>query len=725
VAGVAEHRGLLLEPVDLQGFELVRRAFSEAEGRFGMESELTDARELLLESFQSVALESNGLIAPALIGLMCDSCRGLIARARFTDARRRLDEVERLLRHDASGISAEMRARLRITVITLRVLLGDEMPLDALAAAENARESGQIAGHDEMVLRSTLVDVCARRGLPMEVLKYELDRLLGLAALYPESDGRVAIVSRIIALVRSAGVQLAHDDRVGTLERCVELVDALEADAQLLATFGDARPLSAVCKVLLTLSRVLSRDGSAPGRRRARKLRSRAVAMLARAVDESPNATLWGLYLRAMDKFDPATLEQLNPSWYSKAEADSVDKLLIRYRKWSKSRTITSERELETELWIINRRWIRDGSVVTLARRGDDSWIYRRLEHKIRKIEQIYVQRTDVLNALERRWGGHSEISLERFRLEGQYQRAVVLYGDGAVNDEAVLSVIDSAMEQHGPLVRFRIARAEYLRYTGDLEGSISELRGIPDAPWSDGRVARKFRVGLARSLVDASVRLPDPDADAWCREALQLIGSLEESTTDAAVLALRARLELDSHSMPQAAEDLWKLFVTDHHPANAWTQGRAIFDLCSEILREEGAPHGLQLVAQQFANPRILLDFSSILLRWHVLLESPSGLGRVEAALTVSEGVRLLADQSSMTSRLPFLQGRALLLACEQTGSVRPLDWSRRTGGPDIDDLEYSRRRLHSAHSLSVGGLRSVIHSMLQRLADLQGQIS
>lgn len=708
---------------DQIGAALVKQAFAEVENRVNFQIEAVLARELFLDNIES---DAHSIAAASHLELLHDSARGLLFVSRHDDAMARMTELHSALERSKpaeSNMSVQAWTRTRMSLDVLRARAGVVAIDEVISRLDRDLDDQTITARDALTARATLLDFGAARGMPAIRITEQLQRLLEDASRVSTVETRAAIVARVLAVVRSASVELPLSERAELLEKALTIAADIHDDARALSRFGDARPLSAVIRGLLALSDCLRMSTEQSERQRAHTLRLNAIAMLREATLDAPNATLWGLYMRAVDRIAPSAYDAaLDPTWMSREQLTSADGTIREYRKWSRARRMSSAREFENEVWILRRSWAREGSLINAVIREDPNWQRLPVDAKLDAFKAQYLKRRARLHDLAKRWNGQTEVHLERFRIERQYQRALAQFRNGVTNEEPVFAVLDEAIRERGPLAELQLVRASYMRYIGRTDDAIIELRALLGSSIANRATARRTRQTLAQALIDKVARQENQDVEGLCGEAIQLLGGLEEANAESALIGLRARVELHRGVLPPSAEALWPLFTTSGPLNEVWTK-REIFERCENLLRDQGAPFGLQLIAQEFTNPKILLKFSSILLRWHVLLGDKK-IQRVVAALTAMEGARIFAATSSRTEQLAYLQGRALLIACEETMSICPLHWSTKTSDLDIDDLELSFRRLQSALDRSVGGFREVIKDMIARGKYLRTEI-
>ena len=229
---------------------------------------------------------------------------------------------------------------------------------------------------------------------------------------------------------------------------------------------------------------------------------------------------------------------------------------------------------------------------------------------------------------------------------------------------------------------------------------------------WGNRTLSRNYRISYADALVLRARELHDENSETfadYCTQALGLLGSLEESASLGAIVGLRARTELAGKVPSLLAGELADLFWKSGPYTATWTQGSELFDTCLELLIDERAPFGLRLVASEFTNPRVLIEYAALLIR-SFELSGDNELRDLGAALTALEGVRIMSTSQTLTPRLPFLQGQALLLACELTNKPNPIGWASRIKNSNIPDIEFSLRSFHRAAGRSIGQFRSLI---------------
>ncbi|WP_298990001.1 hypothetical protein [uncultured Pseudokineococcus sp.] len=704
---------------DESGLQVVSQALREAEARFAFDLQSVQVRRTLHEE---IDFRPGTPIALALIGLELDSAQALAFSGDTRGALALLYEAESqltVIQQQARAPQSEGWLQGRVIVLRARLhLMPEETGLRAL---ESLQASERLAAADAVFAKATLLDIAASRGVDASTLKAGLQDLLRSAHAHADTPTRAAVVSRVVAAVRGVGVELPAIERRDLLEQAVTLARSVGEDARMLAAYGDARPVAATVRALLALSKELRRDPNAStrGRRVARELRLEAIDVLRASVASAPNATLWGLYLRAVDRLDASVYDPTSDAtWLAARELTSADAVSREYRRWARGRRIASARELEVELWLLRRTWAKEGSMVGLASSEDPRWHTRTFTHKREVISGIYARRVARLAAMEGRWGWQVDIRLERFRVERQYQHFLGQHSGGIVDEETVLNVLQADVPDHSQPAGIRLAKASFLRQVGRTDEAIRELESIASLPLAHRDVTRRQRLLLAQCLIDKASREANQDVQALASRALRLIGNLEEASADAAMLALRARLELTGGQLPPIAEEVWGLFASSGPMNETWTQSE-LFALCEELLSEQDAPFGLRVVVRDFTNPRVLMKFSALLIRWHVLSRDRR-IQRLEAALIAMDGARIFAASTSKTASLSWLQGRALLLGCENMQSRTPFAWGSRAFGVEVDDLELARRRLQSAKDRSVGNFRGVVSHMLDRVTRL-----
>ncbi|MFI6338226.1 hypothetical protein [Streptomyces sp. NPDC050535] len=717
---------------DEAGIDLVRLALRELDLRYDFDGDVEAVRREVLHHFGISPV--NVAHRSAYLQIALDSCETSIRIGDSNFVAGMLDRLRMPYRDDLSwtkrrapipGATLErIRAEAQIlAVLTRRVQADDVLPTLRDSWSVMTAEGGGVIS--AVTSRTQFVRAAVITGAAPDVWMPELHELFSAVENYSKGTSRAIAASRVAAAVRMAAeAELALVDRAEMLSKAYALIIQHEDDLRFLARSGDNRPLLALARLVLALSRAQSRSVNRAQRRRGEESSNYALSLLKWVTAETPSAAAWWTYLRCLASVGVSTDEdEENPeNDVFSSDSDPLRKELASYRRWAKSRRISSSRDIQIDLWALSRRWASEGSLIAVAKSdyGHRRWMRRPIDVKLQSLAAVYEKRRAELDRRESVWGPRPELVLPRFRMEAQYQRsAAICEKNREPDNEPVLEILNQGLERWGPVPELAVLKAQFLRYIWNLEEALDELATLENSAWGDAYTARRYRILYADVLVIQARDRPGNGMEQ-CERAVLLLGGLQDTDWRAAMVSMTARLEVDKCLPSLLADDMADLFWRQGPYTASWADGSSPFRDCAELLAEEGAPYGMQVIAEDFTNPRILLKYASLLVRSFELRSNPR-LNDLGAALTVSEGARIMAPGLVENPTLAFLQGRSLLLACEASESPEPLRWARRTGSGSVSDIALACRLLASASSRSVGSFRSLIGRELARALRLQ----
>jgi hypothetical protein len=716
---------IAVDPADSAGIDLIRSALRELDVRYDHDSMLEEVRR---DVFATFGITEDNLAENVNFYLMAlDSCESSVILGKAAEVAGFIQVLAGLgtWMSDDWPIGLDL-GHLEMVVGQAQILamrsgfIGVNETLSMLSRIWERQSRQASSLREATLLWIAFVRAAASMGEPPELWLPITEWLLDIMEDLPDGPDYLSIASRVTALVRGVSEDfISHDERFRLINRAVKLLRHREDDLMFLAQSGDNRSLLALSRGLLALGRLRNLENHTGG---AEGFTASGLRLLRRVVSDAPSAAAWLTYLQAAASADRTSLnEEVDQEYVANSEAGHIREALAQYRKWSRTRTIYSAREIAIDLWMLNAAWSQEGSLIGMAQAEDDRWIYKSTTHKLNRLEELYLGRRRLLDRRETAWGLRPELQEVKFRLEAQYQHIKSLYSHREPDHIAVLKELQVGDEVWGRLPQLELERARYLRYIWKTEESLDVFAAMENMTWGNRTLSRNYRIGYADALVLRARELRDEKTDIsadYCHQALDLLGSLEESASLGAIVGLRARTELEGKVPSLLAGELADLFWKSGPYTRTWTQGSEIFDTCLELLIEEQAPFGLRLVASEFTNPRVLIEYAALLVR-SFELQCGNELRDLGAALTALEGVRIMSTSQTLTPRLPFLRGQALLLACELSNDPNPFGWAARIKNSDIPDIELALRSFHNAAGRSIGQFRSLI---LQRSRHADG---
>jgi hypothetical protein len=469
------------------------------------------------------------------------------------------------------------------------------------------------------------------------------------------------------------------------------------------------------CRCLLSLAKT-----EMLGRRHARAdvLRGQALEHLRWLIKANPSSAAWLVYLQELGRSEQYELDwedehdQLVP-----IQETTFPQELRRYRRWRSERAGTA-RDGKTEAWVLQRSWSAAGSLIAVCSASDsDQWRRLPAKDKLDKLHVEYMRRSHAVDAQLRELGFSVEMVLLKIRLTAQYRRSIALYAAGNYVDHGpILELLQDARQKLGPLPELALAEAAYRQYIWDFGRAAAQFKNLQSAI-EDRYIFREAVIGEAMALLQHVTYGPATSVgslESTCRRILELTNGFAQIDHRASMAQLRARLELDQSLGPKIIDELIDLLSTSGtFPAMINKYRELLKIVHEEILLQDSSLHGWATLAEDFTNPRILLEFGSTLIRAHAI-NSADDFRYLRAGLCCLDGVRVMSQGGVRGIRQPFLVAKILLTAAEQSGMSTPLGWAIQTQGKDISDIEYAKRLFQSVHDRSVGGFRKVVRNLL-----------
>jgi hypothetical protein len=242
-------------------------------------------------------------------------------------------------------------------------------------------------------------------------------------------------------------------------------------------------------------------------------------------------------------------------------------------------------------------------------------------------------------------------------------------------------------------------------RICEDLAGSFAK----------DFELRSRHKQYWAEILVQMAVNGVDGYSDL-CKQAQQLVDEFSDEPS-AAMIVLRAQLELDRGCLPPASEALRDLFCSDEF--YTLIAGNSIRDFSELSLAAMNDAEGVAApfvatVAKNFTDPPLMKAFGAYLVRAFVL-DQANGYKTIEAALRCFDGARIMTISGKVSAVQNFYVGVALLSLARISGDDTPLDWPRRMGERYTSDKAMGEAKLQAAKSMVVGDFREIITEYLR----------
>lgn len=372
-------------------------------------------------------------------------------------------------------------------------------------------------------------------------------------------------------------------------------------------------------------------------------------------------------------------------------------------------------------LWIIDRQWRQEGSIIVRARRvalEHEDINYDRLsrDEKIKRIARIYSMRVATLNSMERRFGLSVDLALARIRNESQYQRSLAIHKHSAVDDSAILKSFNKAFAIWPDNHSLTFQLGEYFRYSWNFPRAIECLRNVASSS-PNGDMRRHAAIRLALTLYQATTHAAvieltssEPSRLAMLKEAealIQNVGEHREFAQEVALLRAHLALELDEEVNWSAIDHIFELLVgrIDGFP-------NVMIENLDQLIAESelNVPSQLDdIMREQRTNREVLGLMGSLYLRRSEKRLRPDPLIDIEHAYALFNACSLLErswyrQEFAITS---FRRGWAILCGARLTQSVDPLP----QGSSDLkrSQLDLAASRLMSAADRSVGAFREL----------------
>lgn len=709
-------------PLDLHGDYLwvIRRSFKEWDVRYPRSPEIVAARHSLIQHLflmQGSWSQSNGaaeLVAQILLDnaeaalvlgdrgivrkefILFDSAQ-LAARGWVAKQRRFLLELE-LFEYEATAWPKLLELRE-----SLEAALGDERHADSLV----------------LMLR-TIRTACAIQQDRDALREYILGLMLVVRSAALPSE-RPALSSTAAASLRDFALRVRTPEVAAVWLRLA--IEWLQPEMDLLliiASAGDTRPIRTLARCELSLGRSLSLSGLAGEGSHVEQL---ALERLRFLTENYPSAASWGEYLRPVLGGSDSEFDFDDDDVHDdRLElTETAKKAVKRYRAWTRGRRVVSTSEARIEAWIMNRRWSAQGSIVRVAAATHESWRMWSAGRKIDELTRLRDERDRHLEGIVRRCGPSAEVEILKFRNHAQFARAYSVYLRRDYVNDSVLEVINEAISRMGPEPSLLLERARFYRYVWDYEKSIEEYSQLRPQ-FRDRVIERRVRLGLSYALIDsATYSILQPDlVKARCRLGRDLVQDLSNSHASAAMLHLRADLELNDGLADGVFDDFVDLISNSWSFASLLANDQDLFRVAALELREEGQSVHQRFIIENFTSPSLLTDLAAVLLRASEVYGHKK-LRNIQAAMKCLDGARVMVRGGRTSPRHAFLEAKGLILAGTEAGTPSPLGWAHARGLENIDDLEFAHRRLSSAEAQSVGDFRRLVLQWIGQLAELR----
>ena len=428
-----------------------------------------------------------------------------------------------------------------------------------------------------------------------------------------------------------------------------------------------------------------------------------ALRCLEGLVRHCPSAAAWFLLLKTSYRDEVRAVVPLQGN----VAGSRTERFVDEAEQWLDSARAGEVRNAHLALWIVERRWRSEGSLLKMAH-GLRFWESDDNVEKRHTLARLYGRRRSRLKELEERYGTNWAFMRARVRLERQYQRSVAQYTQkNAYDPRPVLSLFEEAHALWPDQVSVLIERAKYYVFVWSLPEARRDLHTVI-ASAVHGNDRRRAAVLLARVLVDGAAysSLPEPTADllAEAREALDSTGGFRMLSYERALLGERIAFEAGEDPGWARLDDVYVEVVggldryTDTVVANL-----------DELLagRLDAADDFASVVKRRYTDAEALSDLGSLYLRR--AMKYGTDVDDPERAFACFDAARIVHQRDREGGGEPvlwFRRASAILEGARLKGRPTPFDVGQLGHETALD---VAARDLSRVLSRAMGNFREI----------------
>ncbi|WP_404850490.1 trypsin-like peptidase domain-containing protein [Dietzia kunjamensis] len=559
-------------------------------------------------------------------------------------------------------------------------------------------------------------DPAGRRGA--ETVLHDLLRAMSVRAL-PSPEGLHSVAIWCLSKLKDENVVLADPGKwtvyVSLIGRAGDfsgnesltsdfLIPALQALRQhlpllkSLALAGDSRPVLTISRQERRLHRL---ERGQPKGGHSRLTSAHDLVSWAIEVAPTPDALLT---LLAMDPALEAVQRSANlldsdlPAHHS--AASRLARIKRAYRRWRELHSHVDATLLELDYRIVRAEWSIDGSLLRQASESDERWVVRPIPHKLGVLEHLAEARRRRLASLANRFGESVNAIELAARTELQLQTALAVVQRIDIDYRPVDEILARGERSFPSDPQMAFLLAAHHRKRRDFGKAATAYSDVFELSLGDPLLRLRSAVGSCESTSNSFAGGQCDRKDLVT--ALNRARAYEGTDMPASIVCTRARLELDG-TLPTSYLELASAIAdVDSFPALATHMRLIRAEMASAA--ELADSRLLYRFLHDFTDAGLLVSLGATFIRSHELTPGPR-TERLQAALILLDGVRVMAAKTWNAPSVNFHQGSALLYACRASQSPNPISWDQERGRQDID---LACAMLQSAADLSVGSFRA-----------------